>query len=219
MINVHVCNYGIGNIHNVLRALDHVGAAPIDCTSPDQLRNVERLVLPGVGAFSACMAAFTRSQFKEPVMEIIDKGIDVLAICVGMQMLADVSEEFGTHQGLGVIKGRVRRLSHTAEDGSRLAIPHIKWSELIDPGNKWIGTPLESLSPGVSAYFIHSYFFDCNDDEHQLATFLYGGKSYTAAVRKERVIGTQFHPEKSGKPGLQMLTSFVKGQDINDDKY
>lgn len=211
MTRVHVCDYGIGNIHNVVRALQHVGAEPIDCTSPNQLKNVERLVIPGVGAFSACMAAFTRIQFKEPVMEIIDKGVDVLAICVGMQMLADVSEEFGTHPGLGVIEGRVRRLPNTTENGSPLAVPHIKWSELIDPGDKWRGTLLESLSPGVSAYFIHSYFFDCKYTEHQLSTFSYGDKSYTAAVRKGRVTGTQFHPEKSAEPGLQILKNFVKG--------
>lgn len=212
MTRVHVCNYGIGNIHNILRALRHVGAEVVDCTSPDQLTDVERLVIPGVGAFSACIDAFTQMGFREPVMEVIESGTDVLGICVGMQMLADISEEFGEFKGLGVITGRVRRLPEAAADGTPLAVPHISWSKLLDPGARWEGTPLQAISSGAYAYFIHSYFFDCAQNENQLATFSYGERMFTAAVRKGRVFGTQFHPEKSAEPGLRVLQAFVSGE-------
>ena len=210
MTRVHICDYGIGNIHNVARAIRHVGAETINCTSPDQLTNVERLVIPGVGAFASCMTAFTKSGFTEPVLGVIQKGIPVLAICVGMQMLADVSDEFGTHEGLGIIKGRIKRLPDTAVDGSSLAVPHISWSKLYETPTTWRETPLQHMRPEAYAYFIHSYFFDCVHEENQLATFAYGGRRFTAAVRRDNVVGTQFPPEKSADAGLKLLTHFVQ---------
>ena len=102
---VHICNYGIGNIHSVIRAFEHLGAECVNCTDPAMLEDVERLVIPGVGAFASCMQAFQGAGFERPVRRIIDSGQPVLGICVGMQMLADLSEEFGEHKGIGVIPG------------------------------------------------------------------------------------------------------------------
>lgn len=209
MAKVHVCNYGIGNIHNVIRAVEHIGAECINCTSPDMLKDVERLIIPGVGAFNACMDAFTAQGFHDPVMRIVDSGTKVLGICVGMQMLAEESEEFGLHKGLGLIPGRVVRIPDRAVDGTAVPVPHISWTELLPGGASWSGTPLESLPPQSHAYFVHSYAFECASRENLLATFEYGGRNHTAAVINGQLMGTQFHPEKSGEAGLSILRAFA----------
>jgi imidazole glycerol-phosphate synthase subunit HisH len=206
---VHICNYGIGNIHSVIRAFEHLGAECVNCTDPAMLRDVERLVIPGVGAFASCMQAFRGAGFEPPVRRIIDSGKPVLGICVGMQMLADVSEEFGEHQGIGVISGRVRIIPAVTTDGEQLPVPHISWSGLRPGGTSWDETPFDRLREGDEVYFVHSYYFDCERAADQLAQFEYGGHSLTAAVKKENVVGVQFHPEKSSDPGLSIIDRFI----------
>lgn len=208
---VHICNYGIGNIHSVIRAFEHVGAECVNCTDPAMLEEVERLVIPGVGAFLSCMDAFRGAGFEAPVRRIIDSGKPVLGICVGMQMLADFSEEFGEHRGIGVIPGRVRMIPAVATDGEKLSVPHISWSGLRAGGASWNGTAFDRLTEGDEVYFVHSYYFDCEHPADRLAQFEYGGHALTAAVIKDNVVGVQFHPEKSSDPGLSILDRFVSG--------
>jgi imidazole glycerol-phosphate synthase subunit HisH len=206
---VHICNYGIGNIHSVIRAFEHLGAECVNCTDPSMLSDVERLVIPGVGAFASCMQAFQRAGFEQPVRRIIDSGQPVLGICVGMQMLADLSEEFGEHRGIGVIPGRVRMIPSVTTDGEQLSVPHISWSGLRSGGASWEQTPFDRLQEGDEVYFVHSYYFDCERPADRLAQFEYGGHALTAAVMKDNVLGVQFHPEKSNGPGLSILGRFI----------
>jgi imidazole glycerol-phosphate synthase subunit HisH len=206
---VHICNYGIGNIHSVIRAFEHVGAECINCTDPAMLTDVERLVIPGVGAFASCMNAFRSHGFQDPVMRIIDSSTPVLGICVGMQMLADASEEFGAHAGLGVVPGRVVPIPQTTTDGDRLPVPHISWSALQQGGHIWEGTPFNNLERGAEVYFVHSYQLDCANPENLLARFEYGGHLLTAAVIRDNVVGVQFHPEKSSAAGLSIIRGFL----------
>lgn len=206
---VHVCNYGIGNIHSVIRAFEHVGAECINATDPSMLRDVERLVIPGVGAFASCIDAFRGQGFEAPVMDIVRSEVPVLGICVGMQMLADVSEEFGTHSGLGLIPGRVRAIPQTTVDDQRLSVPHISWSGLLPGSHDWEGTPFAATPERSEVYFVHSYYFDCANADNLLAQFEYGGHRLTAAIAKDNVIGVQFHPEKSGPVGLALVERFL----------
>lgn len=206
---VHICNYGIGNIHSVIRAFEHAGAECINCTDPSMLTDVDRLVIPGVGAFASCMDAFRAHGFQDPVMRIIDSTTPVLGICVGMQMLADASEEFGVHPGLGIIPGRVRAIPQTAADGGRLPVPHISWSALRQGGHPWEGTPFGDVEKETQVYFVHSYQLDCANPENLLARFEYGGHLLTAAVIRDNVVGVQFHPEKSGEAGLAIIRGFL----------
>ena len=213
MTPVVVMDYGVGNLLSVTRALEHCGASAKISSDPVEIRRAERLVLPGVGAFESCMASLRESRLQEPLLEFIGSGRPLLGICVGMQMLLDLSEEFGVHPGLGIVRGKVSLIASTDTEGRKLKIPHIGWSPLIPPPQataaKWRGTVLQDVQPGAAAYFVHSFAAVPSDPADCLAVTLYGGQPITAALAHENVVGTQFHPEKSGSVGLGMLRQFV----------
>jgi glutamine amidotransferase len=210
--SVVVVDYGVGNLLSVTRALEHCAATPRITSDPEEVRRADRLVLPGVGAFEACMSSLDASGLREPVLEFIDSGRPLFGICVGMQMLLEASEEFGIHPGLGIIKGRVQRIPDKDTSGVKLKIPHIGWSGL-QPGpasHSWHGTILDEVAPGEAAYFVHSFAAVPADPADCLAVTYYGGQAITAAVARGNVVGTQFHPEKSADVGLSMLRRFVR---------
>jgi glutamine amidotransferase len=207
---IHICDYGSGNILSVERGLDKVGAEVVRCTSPDQLTDVQGLIIPGVGAFADCMNGVRARGFEQPIYQLVEQGAWVLGICVGMQILATQSEEFGITRGLGIVPGTVKQLPETAPDGSRLKRPHVGWSELHPVNQPWSGTPLERISEGTAAYFVHSFHLVPDDRDHLLAEASYVGTPVSAAVRKGRVLGVQFHPEKSGRTGLAFLEGFLR---------
>jgi glutamine amidotransferase len=210
---VVVMDYGVGNLLSVTRALEHCGAAPRVSSDAAVVRSAERLVLPGVGAFESCMTSLKASGLREPLLEFIDSGRPLLGICVGMQMLLEVGEEFGVHEGLGVIKGRVRKIPAVDTSGGKLKIPHIGWNGLQPregaDASGWRGTLLEDVRPGAAAYFVHSYAAVPSEPADCLAVTLYGGQPITAVIGRDNVVGTQFHPEKSAAVGLGMLRRFV----------
>jgi glutamine amidotransferase len=210
MTRIHICDYGSGNILSVERALEKVGAEVVRCTSPDQLTDVRGLIIPGVGAFGDCMRGVRERGFEQPIHQLVDRGAWVLGICVGMQILATRSEEFGITEGLGIVPGTVKQLPEMAPDGSRLKRPHVGWSELRRPGQSWEGSPLERIDEGTAAYFVHSYHLVPDDPKHLLAAASYVGAPVNAAVRSGRVFGVQFHPEKSGRTGLAFLDGFLR---------
>ena len=209
MTKIHICDYGSGNILSVERALEKVGAEVVRCTSPDQLQDVQGLIIPGVGAFADCMNGVRERGFEQPIHQLVEQGKFVLGICVGMQILATRSEEFGITEGLGIVPGTVKQLPDTAPDGSRLKRPHVGWSEL-HPNQTWEGTPLQNVDEGTAAYFVHSFHLVPDDPKHLLADASYVGTPVHAAVRSGRVFGVQFHPEKSGRTGLAIMDGFLK---------
>lgn len=210
---VVVMDYGVGNLLSVTRALEHCGASAKISSEPAEIRGAERLVLPGVGAFESCMASLRESGLREPLLEFIGSGRPLLGICVGMQMMLERSEEFGVHPGLGIIKGKVARIADTDTEGRKLKIPHIGWSPLVAPAGaseaRWRGTVLEDVPPRAAAYFVHSFAALPTEPADCLAVTLYGGQPITAAIARDNVTGTQFHPEKSGAVGLRMLGHFL----------
>jgi glutamine amidotransferase len=207
---IHICDYGSGNILSVERALEKVGAEVVRCTAPDQLQDVRGLIIPGVGAFADCMRGLRERGFEQPIRDLVAANTWVLGICVGMQILATESEEFGVHQGLGIVPGTVKLLPETAPDGSRLKRPHVGWSELRKASQPWEGSPLERIEEGTAAYFVHSFHLVPDDRQYLLAEASYVGTPVTAAVRTGRVFGVQFHPEKSGRTGLAFLDGFLR---------
>jgi glutamine amidotransferase len=210
LTKIHICDYGSGNILSVERALEKVGAEVVRCTSPDQLTDVKGLLIPGVGAFADCMRGVRERGFERPIHQLVEQGTWVLGICVGMQILATRSEEFGITEGLGIVPGTVKQLPDTAPDGSRLKRPHVGWSELHRRSQPWEGSPLERVEEGTAAYFVHSFHLVPDDPQHLLADASYVGVPVHAAVRKGKVFGVQFHPEKSGKTGLAFLDGFLR---------
>lgn len=210
MATLHLCDYGSGNVHNVERALARVGANVVRCTTPEELAGAKAVVIPGVGAFGECIASLRAKGFEQPLQDLAASGAWVLGICVGMQILAKYSEEFGTHQGLGIIPGAVRLIPGETPDGEKLKRPHIGWSPLYSDTRDWSGTPLAALEKESPVYFVHSYHFEPDDPNDVLAYARYGGRPIVAAVSRARVFGVQFHPEKSSYAGLSILKSFVQ---------
>lgn len=203
-MKVGVIDYGLGNLHSVCKALASVQAEPVLVTGPAGLADCGRLVLPGVGAFADGMAGLERSGLASAVRAAAAGGVPLAGICLGMQLLFDESEEFGVHPGLGIIPGRVVRIPSTG-----VKVPHVGWNRLSPaPGAAWEGTPLEGTAPGTFAYFVHSFHALPADGADLLATTVHGPHRLTAAVRHARVVGFQFHPEKSGQAGLAMLRAF-----------
>jgi glutamine amidotransferase len=210
-MKVTVVDYDIGNLYSVQRALEMVGAQVAMASDPASVAQAERLVLPGVGAFADCMAGLRERDLLGVVRDYALSGKPLLGICVGMQMLATTSEEFGNHRGLGVIAGRVSAIPDRDVHGQLHNIPHVGWSSLHRPaGRSWVGTPFEDTADGASVYLVHSYAIEPNDDADRLADCNYGGHRICAAVGRGRVWGCQFHPEKSGPVGLAMLARFLR---------
>ena len=207
---VTIIDYGIGNLYSVQRAVEMCGAMARVTSDPDEVEAAGCLILPGVGAFSDGMRGVREAGLVEPVRRYVAVGKPLLGICLGMQMLATVSEEFGEHEGLGLIPGRVIAVPETDVKDVRHKIPHIGWSALSpSDGISWTDTPLEETAPGTSVYLVHSYHMNPDDPAHRLAECDYGGRRVTAAIRAGRVFGCQFHPEKSGPAGLAILRRFL----------
>jgi imidazole glycerol-phosphate synthase subunit HisH len=210
MTTIHLCNYGIGNTFNVKRALEYVGAEVKLCSNGHDLSDARAVVIPGVGAFSDCIQAFRNREFESAISELVSKDVWVLGICVGMQLLASASEEFGLHKGTNLIQGNVEKLFNVEELPMHVKLPHVGWAPLQKFQIGWDDTILTSVSEGSPVYFVHSYNFNAANDHEVLAVADYYGARVTAAVKKNRIIGLQFHPEKSGGIGLQILAEFVK---------
>jgi imidazole glycerol-phosphate synthase subunit HisH len=209
--DVAVIDYGVGNLLSVRRALEHCGVTVTVTGDSELILAAAHVVLPGVGAFANAMAQLRQSRLDLVAKEVSARGIPLLGICLGMQMLMDESEEFGVNSGLGLIPGRVVPIPAAAADGQQRKIPHIGWNSLIFPKDRvsWSGTPLNDVNPGDAVYFLHSYMADTSNAVDRLADCLYGGAPISAAIGRGNVFGCQFHPEKSGEIGLKVLRAFL----------
>jgi len=212
MASVTVIDYGVSNLLNVVRALEHCGADVIIADDPAQLETAERLVLPGVGAFADGMDLLRRRSMGDAICRYVETERPFLGICLGMQMMFDTSSEFGRHAGLGLIRGAVVEIPGTGLDGRPHKIPHIGWTELCLPPTRshWNSTLFEAVDPGAAMYFVHSFMAVPTNEDDRLADCLYDGVRISAAIQVGNVFGCQFHPEKSGELGLQILRTFME---------
>lgn len=211
--HVTVLDYGIGNLLNVVRALEHCDAQVNVVAHSAEVRVLpDRLVLPGVGAFADAMVELRLRGFDDLVKRYVATERPFLGICVGAQMLFDASEEHGEHAGLGLVPGRVQPVPAVAPDGQVLRIPHIGWGELNMPTvrSSWEKTPLARVQPGQAVYFVHSYAPVPVHEEHRLADTSYHGVRICAAVVRDQIFGCQFHPERSAEAGLGILQCFLR---------
>lgn len=205
---VVVADYGAGNLYSVCRALEALGAAVTLSDRPTAAAAADRLLVPGVGAFADCIEGLKRQGLEEPVRRHAEAGKPLLGICVGAQMLLDAGEEFGETPGLGMIPGRCVAIPATGADGAPHKMPHIGWAPLQASGD-WQGTVLGRSRPGDAVYFVHSFHAEPANPEHLLATVDYNGRSIAAAIGRENVQGLQFHPERSARVGLDILSAWL----------
>ena len=198
-MTIAIVDYGIGNLGSAAKAFRHVGAESVLSGDPDVLRKADTLVLPGDGAFGAAMDELRQRGLLPVLQEAVEQGRTLLGICVGMQLLFDHSEEHGSHRGLGLLPGRVRRFK------GELPVPHMGWNRLR---RRQPHPLLEGLEDGAYVYFVHSYYCEAKDDV-VVASSDYG-VDFAAIVGKGNVLGVQFHPEKSQGVGLRMIDNFVR---------
>jgi imidazole glycerol-phosphate synthase subunit HisH len=191
----------MGNLRSVLNALEAIGVDAYLAPSPEAVADAERLILPGVGAFGDGMRNLRERGFVDAMPDLLDGGRPLLGICLGMQMLASVSEEHGEHEGLGLVPGTVRRL----EPGGGLRVPHVGWNAVHPRG----GTTLLGDGPDEQTfYFVHSYHFVAEQPGDVTGVADYGTE-VAAVVERGTVMGAQFHPEKSQRDGLALLRRFA----------
>jgi len=202
---IAIIDYGVGNLFSLHSSLAMIGAEAVVTGDAEAIRSADRLLLPGVGAFEDARRKLAQSGLDALICSEAARGKPVMGICLGMQMLFDRSFEYGEHEGLGLIGGSVVPMADKLPAG--LKVPHIGWNAL---NVKRAEHPLmRVVKPGDCVYFVHSYFA-AGCDEAILATAEYG-VDLTAAVARENVMGCQFHPEKSGEVGLNILRAFCEG--------
>lgn len=205
-MNVTVIDYGIGNLHSVVKALVREGGDVTVTSRADDVLRAERLVLPGVGAFADGMRGLEERALVEPLVEYARTGRPLVGICLGMQLFMSESFEFGHHRGLGLVEGPVVEIPRSPG----VKVPQIGWNR-VQPGPRaeWRGTLLDGIAPGEMMYFVHSFTAQPRDERHRLADADYGGFVISAAIQRDNVVGFQFHPEKSGAVGLGVLRRFL----------
>lgn len=202
---IAIIDYGVGNLFSLQSSLKAIGEEAVVTGDEKQIRRAGKIILPGVGAFGDAADKLKLTGMSELVKEEAREGKPILGICLGMQLLFERSLEYGIHEGLGLIKGEVRPIAPVIPEG--FDVPHMGWNRLHFTENAPRSPIFRSLAEGDFVYFVHSYAgFDCR--ESCTATTDYG-IPLTAAVQRENVYGTQFHPEKSGKTGLQILKEFA----------
>lgn len=218
MVKITLVDYGIGNILSVQRAFEYCGAQVMTTDDPQTIKNADFLVLPGVGAFADGMRGLSERGLIMAILEFVSKERPFLGICLGMQMMLGESEEFGLHEGLGLIPGRVVRIPDHDVHGLRQKIPHIGWNSLVLPREKenWNGTILEGIEMGETVYFVHSFTAVPISAANRLADTNYNGQLISAAIQSGYLYGCQFHPEKSGVTGLKIINNFIKQNSINN---
>lgn len=200
---IAIIDYGVGNLFSLSSSFKKIGAEVMITSNPEDIKNADKLVLPGVGAFGDAAEKLSKSGLYKLIIEEANKGKKLLGICLGMQLLFDKSFEYGEHNGLGLISGNVIPMENNIP--KNLKIPHIGWNALKFHN----ASPLfKYINEGDCVYFVHSFYAD-NCEDALIASSEYG-KQITAAVAKDNVFGCQFHPEKSGNIGLNILKAFCE---------
>lgn len=208
---IAIIDLDLGNLHSVARAIRHVGGEPVITDNEQVIRQAEKLILPGVGSFKAGMNSINQKGLRDVICDKSSSGTPLLGICLGMQLLMDHSEEQGSHQGLGIIAGHVSKFQNFAQFDPCAKVPHINWCGIdkkVD-NDTWMDTILGAVVPGDECYFVHSLCVIPQDNNHALAVSHYGGSEFCSVIKKDNIVGCQFHPEKSGDVGLRIIDSFV----------
>ena len=212
MKNVTIIDYGMNNIKSVERAISEIGYNSVLSSNPNVILKSDRLILPGVGAFENGMKALYKvPNLISSIKEFVKTGKPLVAICLGMQMLLDSSSENGQHVGLSLIPGEVNIIPNHNNKKLIRKIPHVQWNSLKIKNSyeQWKDTYLKDTSEDDFFYFVHSYMAVPKNENDCLAYCDYEGLMLPAVIKKDNVIGFQFHPEKSARPGLKVLENFM----------
>ncbi len=204
---ITIIDYGAGNILSLKRALEYLSFNTEVISDPRSINNANYLILPGDGAFGYAVKKLKNKKIYEPIINHISQHKPFLGICIGMQLLMTESSEFGNHKGLNIIQGKITKIKKS----KNIKIPSIGWSEILinNKHNKLESINFKEFNK-KKFYFVHSFKADVKNNEDLIGYYFHGKNKISAIIGKENVIGAQFHPEKSGKFGLNLLKKFIK---------
>jgi len=208
MNNISLIDYGMGNMHSIAKALEHVGGKVQMVKTAEELSHASRIVLPGVGAFRDCAATLKASGLGEAIKEKCAEGTPFLGICLGMQVMLTSSLEFGLYSGLNLIRGTAKHFPEShPERGYK--IPHMGWNDITFSSEKEIHPVLKPLK-NQQVYYVHSFYCAPENPEYIQGVCSYGEFPFASAIGRDNMIGVQFHPEKSQRAGMALLEAFLK---------
>jgi imidazole glycerol phosphate synthase, glutamine amidotransferase subunit len=218
--NVVIVDYGVGNLFSVKHACNSVGMQASITSCKQEILLADAVILPGVGAFGNAIESLRKLDLINVLKDVATSSTPFVGICLGMHLLMDESEEFGSHQGLGIIKGSVIRFDNPVDvSGKHLKVPHVGWGRIhrnIDiRGNSWDSSVLEGLPDGEFMYFVHSFYVKPENSSLILSTTQYGNIEFCSSMQSKNIFACQFHPERSGLQGLKIygkLASFINEQ-------
>tara|TARA_A100001015_G_scaffold303029_1_gene391992 strand:+ start:2651 stop:3295 length:645 start_codon:yes stop_codon:yes gene_type:complete len=203
-----ILDYGMGNLKSVSAACEFYNIYSTVSNSKIEISNCSSLILPGVGSFKKAMENLNKLNLLGDIINHVHKKKPLLGICLGMQLLFEESEEFGKTEGLGLMKGKVKKFNLKKIKNQK--IPHVGWSPIFKSSQKWEKTILANIREYEKMYFVHSFFVDTDDEGIIASKTNYGGLDFCSSINKENIFATQFHPEKSGKEGLKIYKEFGK---------
>lgn len=208
---VAIIDYQLGNMFSVKQACEFLGYEAIITSSKDELRKADYAILPGVGAFGDAMDNLEKLDLVSPVHDFIASGKPFMGVCLGLQLLFSESEEFGNNKGLSIVNGTVKRFPFSGTDGQVLKVPQIEWNEIYEKKEgSWQKSPLSTCRDGDHMYFVHSFFVEPADESLVLSETVYGGLRYCSSILMNNVFACQFHPEKSGRYGVEIYNTWFK---------
>lgn len=202
----------MSNLLSICRGVEKAGGEVTLVSTPEEVKKAEKLILPGVGAFPDGMKNLHNLNLVSAIREYVASNKPFLGICLGMQMMLSKGLEMGETEGLNLIEGEVMELPKYNPEGKNNTIPHVGWEAIKKPNeSSWNNTPLNEMNEGEYMYFVHSYYAVLKNADNAWCISDFNGTKFTSAIRKNNCFGTQFHPEKSGEKGLELLRNFVEG--------
>ena len=213
-MNVAIIDYKMSNLHSVQAACNKVGLSSVITSDAAKILDAEIAILPGVGAFGEAMSHLAELNLDDCILRFVETGRPFIGICLGLQLLFESSEEYGCHNGLGLIKGSVRKFQFSKDENIKYPVPQIGCNKIRQNGTQWYKTPLCENRDNDFMYFVHSYYVVPEDKEVVLTTTTYGKHKYCSSIQYNNIFATQFHPEKSGEIGLKIYQQLKTNLDI-----
>jgi imidazole glycerol-phosphate synthase subunit HisH len=206
-----ILDYNVGNLFSVKHAFETLGIDSEITNSKEKILNADGLVLPGVGAFGDAMQSLKHLDLVIPILEFANSGKPLMGVCLGMQLLLERSEEFGNTDGLGLIKGEIKKFPSTINDKS-IKVPQIGWNTIFnnEHNSHWDRSPLSSIPQNSFMYFVHSYYCELKNENSILSKTNYEGLEYCSSIQQDNIFAVQYHPEKSARPGLSIYRNWLK---------
>lgn len=204
MLDVAIIDYNMSNLHSVQAACNKVGLNSLITSDQSKIMNAKVAILPGVGAFGEAMMQLKKYKLDECIYKFVETGKPFIGICLGLQLLFEKSEEFGSHEGLKIIKGNVKKFKYDSIGSVKYPVPQIGWNQIKQKRISWENTLLNKNKNNDFMYFVHSFYVEPEDDSIILNESTYGDRNFCSAVQTKNIFATQYHPEKSGATGIKI---------------